>query len=608
MSITAVPNSPIGWSDAHQSALQPKDSRYCQPWGVTPAGVEHDMRFQLRATKTGYDLSEGGAFVPYYTGVTTSAGASQIIDSGAAFATPPAQSQHIAVNTTTGEQTTLDAPPVAGLTALDINDDIFDAGTLGNGYAVVALRLPIGSVLYNGTDETVAFSLFVSENSFIIEDFFPNTTDRFVVEVDIADYAGGVLEVLAGGYPVTFSALDQTAFGTGNGTYSFYGIPSGLDLKIQDTSTESNYTITGIRIYYASVAEVYVYEDGVEIDQINPTQYIHDRALFTVDILSYGIGCYTLYANSVNGLVGSSTFPLQVNPPWLLNNIGPGWAFTAGELVHTVDGPVESDEARYNLQANADINCNYVIYFRLATGSDKPVVYIDLPSTGPLIVSTYFGSVLGDEYYINIYGYNFNDIRFVASETDSVTIEEFNLYKTFYNEPGGYFSPDLTEYVAAFRIAPNFCTIAADVCVKELGKNYVLYESSITNGEFTPVKKKNRWLPASESYTERCFVQSNVRYARTQDDDFESYRDSDGFGRVVFSDPVRLNECQIAPAPEWVHNWMAWAIRNTFKVNGEEYYPLDGNYSPNWQRDSPNASAVFEIAKQDQDIKTTGCD
>jgi len=76
----------------------------------------------------------------------------------------------------------------------------------------------------------------------------------------------------------------------------------------------------------------------------------------------------------------------------------------------------------------------------------------------------------------------------------------------------------------------------------------------------------------------------------------------------VFSDPVRVNECQIAPAPEWVHNWMAWAIRNTFKVNGEEYYPLDGNYSPNWQRDTPNASAVFEIAQQNQNIKTTGCD
>lgn len=564
------------------------------------------MRFQLRATKTGYDLLDGRGLVPYLTGTCTTAGVNQLINTGAAFATPPVVVSSYAVNVDTGQNALINS--IAGATALNIAADIFTVTEVGDAYGLVDLRNIIGSTFPDGVS-SVAFSLETGANAFQIYDAYPNTTNRFVVEVDITDYAGGELVVQHGDGVASFESLDAAYTATSNGTHSFYGIATvGTRLRILDASEEANYTITGIRIYYVSVAEVYVYEDGVEIDQINPTQYIHDRALFTVDILSYGIGCYTLYANSVNGLVGSSTFPLQVNPPWLLNNIGPGWAFTAGELVHTVDGPVESDEARYNLQANADINCNYVIYFRLATGSDKPVVYIDLPSTGPLIVSTYFGSVLGDEYYINIYGYNFNDIRFVASETDSVTIEEFNLYKTFYNEPGGYFSPDLTEYVAAFRIAPNFCTIAADVCVKELGKNYVLYESSITNGEFTPVKKKNRWLPASESYTERCFVQSNVRYARTQDDDFESYRDSDGFGRVVFSDPVRVNECQIAPAPEWVHNWMAWAIRNTFKVNGEEYYPLDGNYSPNWQRDTPNASAVFEIAQQNQNIKTTGCD
>jgi len=604
MSITAVPNSPIGWSDAHQSALQPKDSRYCQPWGVTPAGVEHDMRFQLQFSKVGYNLYPDYPQV-LFTGNTTSVGSFQLIDSGANFTSPPIQAGTLAVNVDTEEQTY--ATGLGGTTAINTNDDIFDSGTSGDEYKVFNLIL-LGSVSYNFDNNNVDFAPNNTANTLVIDNFFPNTTDRFAVEIEIENYAGGELTLSTGSYPGSPTAFDSVFSAQGNGTFTFFGIPAGFDLFLLDSTGEANYTITAIRIYYAAKPEVFVYEESTEIDQIDPTEYIHNRALFTVDILSYGIGCYTLYANSVNGLVGSSTFPLQVNPPWLLNNIGPGWAFTAGELVHTVDGPVESDEARYNLQANADINCNYVIYFRLATGSDKPVVYIDLPSTGPLIVSTYFGSVLGDEYYINIYGYNFNDIRFVASETDSVTIEEFNLYKTFYNEPGGYFSPDLTEYVAAFRIAPNFCTIAADVCVKELGKNYVLYESSITNGEFTPVKKKNRWLPASESYTERCFVQSNVRYARTQDDDFESYRDSDGFGRVVFSDPVRLNECQIAPAPEWVHNWMAWAIRNTFKVNGEEYYPLDGNYSPNWQRDSPNASAVFEIAKQDQDIKTTGCD
>jgi len=606
MSITAVPNSPIGWSDSAQTALQPKDSRYCQPWGVTAEGVEHDMNFQLQFGKVGYDISGGGALVPYYTGNTTSVGASQIIDSGASFASPPALSQHIAVNTDTGDQTTLNSPPVAGLTALDINDDIFGAGTSGDGYAVVAIRLPAGNVLYNGTDETISFSPNISENSFIIEDFFPNITNRFAVEVDIEDYSGGSLQVLAGSYPVTFTVLDDKVNGQKNGTISFYGIPSGADLQIRDVSQESNYTIAGIRIYYVSRPEVFVYQDGLEIDEIDPTSYIHNRALFTVDILSYGIGCYVLYANNVNGIIGRVNFPDQASA-WYLMNVGTGWAFVADELVHTAGGAVGTNIASYEVIGKERRDCNYVIYFKLAVGSDVPSVSI-FTGSETVNVSSYLVGATGPNYYINIFGYNIDIVTFSATEVDNVTIEQFNIYNTFYNEEGGYFSPNLTEEVTQLRVAPNFCTPHAFVCVKDLNKSNVLYESSITNDAATAVKKKDRWLPASSTYTERCFVQSNVRFARYQDDQFEAYRDSEGTNRIVYSDRVKVQECQIAPVPVWVHDWMTWAIRNDFEVNGVAYYPIEGSYSPNWQRDTPNAPAVFEIAAQGQDIKTTGCD
>ena len=558
------------------------------------------MRFQLQFSKVGYNLYPDYPQV-LFTGNTTSVGSFQLIDSGANFTSPPIQAGTLAVNVDTEEQTY--ATGLGGTTAINTNDDIFDSGTSGDEYKVFNLIL-LGSVSYNFDNNNVDFAPNNTANTLVIDNFFPNTTDRFAVEIEIENYAGGELTLSTGSYPGSPTAFDSVFSAQGNGTFTFFGIPAGFDLFLLDSTGEANYTITAIRIYYAAKPEVFVYEESTEIDQIDPTEYIHNRALFTVDILSYGIGCYTLYANSVNGLVGSSTFPLQVNPPWTIANAGTGWSFVANELVHTAAGGVGTNTATYVFEEILDGRCNYVIEFNISSG-DIPQVFLVTPAFD-LNVSAYLTTGTN---YINVYGMVTTGVRFELTEVDGTAIDSFNVYNTFYNEIGIYASPStgLVE-LTAFRVAPDFCTPQAFVCLPSSADGFVLYSSTITNDSASPVKKKDRWLPASADYTEYVWLPSNVRFGRYQDDDFETYRDSNGRGRLVYSDRVKVQECQIAPVPVWVHDWMSWATRNTFEVNGVEYYLIDGNYSPNWQRDSPNASAIFEIAKQNQDIKTTGCD
>jgi len=600
-------SSPIGWSDPFRSSVQPNQSRYCQPWDNNPDGPCKAIVFQLEFRKVGYDILEGNALVPYYTGNTTAVGVDQLIDSGAAFAAPPVLSAHIVVNNTDTTQST--ATGTVSATSIDTNDDIFGAGTSGDAYAVVALRLPVGNVLYNGYTDSLRFSPFVGSNSVIIEDAFPNTTNRFVVEVDIEDYFGGDLTIVAGSYPVTFSVFDNTISGAkGNGTFSFYGVPSGVDLQLLDTSTESNYVITGVRVYYIARPEVVVYDGPTVIQVDTPNSYIHNFVSVTkLNPCDYADGCYQLYANNVNGLVGSVNFPQQSPPSWTITNLGTGWAFVANELVHTSGGGVGTNKASYKIYDTTSKDCNYVIFFSLDAAGDKPSVFIKLIDGTFVDVSAYISATAGPNYYINITGYNFLAVEFRGTEIDNITIESFNIYDTYYNQIGGYFTPSGNSEVAAFRIAPTFCTPVAELCVKDLGDEYILFRSEITNTGDIPAKKSGRWITAGATYTESLYVRSNVRFARYQDEDYDIYRNALGDGVVVYSDRVEVYECQVAAAPQWLHSWMSWAVRNAFTINGKAFYAPSGEYSPSWSRRSPDASAVFDVIEQSQNTKTTLC-
>ena len=600
--ITAVPNSPVGWSDQDQMKTQPRESDYCQPWKE-----DETMRFQLQFSKVGYDILEGEAFAPDYEGNSTSVGSSQLIDSGANFG---ATTGFTVYNVTAGTST--ESLGTASATSINLDDDIFGSGTSGDEYKVVNI-FTAGNSLYDPVTETISFSPTVGQNLILLENFFPNTaSNRFAVEVDIEDYQGGELKLETATSLTKVGDFDAVYSAIGNGTWAFFDVPASTaaNLRIVDYTEEASYTITGVRVYYVARPEVKVFDGQDEIDDIDPVaaDYFHNRAIFEIPF-DYGEGCFDLYANNFNGLVGRSNFPLDY--PWVITNTGTGWAIVANELIHTSGGAVGTNEAYYPFTETTDPDCNYVVYFRF-TSTDKPGLSL-VTAAGDIALDAYFGSEAGPAVYVNFTGYAATGIKFSAPETDDVTLDAFNVYNTFYNNKGGYFSPSgnslLAVYASPFaRIAPVFCTPTAKVCVKELSNLYIEYESTISNTSTDPVKKKDRWIPDLSTYSEKCYVQSNVRFARYQDEDFENYRDSVGRVRLVYSDRVKVKECQISPVPVWFHDWMTWAIRNTFTVNGVEYYPIEGSYSPDWSRRSPNAPAVFDIAEQDQNIKTTGCD
>jgi len=108
---------------------------------------------------------------------------------------------------------------------------------------------------------------------------------------------------------------------------------------------------------------------------------------------------------------------------------------------------------------------------------------------------------------------------------------------------------------------------------------------------------------------EKMYIGANIRFARYDDPDGEAYRDSTGRSSVVFSDRIKIQECQLAPVPVWVHDWLTWALRTIYTVDGVELYPYElGSYSPNWDKRTASAPVVFDLAEQDQDIKSTSCD
>ena len=576
-------------------------STYCQPW---PNGRRQDV--QLEFGKTGYDFLSGEAIEPLYTGETTTVGSSQIIDSGANFTSPPIAGGMLVANINTAQTSKVDS--VASATAVNIEDDIFGSGTLGNTYVISRVRSISGNTTYTfaGGEYAVNISPSILGSLLVLEDVFPNTTNRFWVEIDFENYVSGNPVVKTGNYPGVTTQLDGAAPSvTGNGTYKFIGIPTGADLVIEDLSEDCLYSITGIRIYYIERPQILIYEGSVLEDTIDPVLYLHDRANFQLP-WDYGNGCYGVYVDNFNGLIGRSNFPNAEG--WTFDNVSNGWGFDGNTLVHVPDVGVGTNTATYELGFTTDPNCNYVIYLNIQAPDEPPleVPTIELiTASGDIVVSTYIDS--SGNSYINVWGYEFSAIRFSMPLDESVTINFFNIYNTYYQQIGGYFYPDTNEELTEFRIAPNYCTPNAGVCVQETVCEYKLFESTIENTDFTPRMLNNRMVDAQASWSEVMFLAASVRHGRYDGEGFEGYRDISGRGGIVFSQRKKVVEVQLRAVPQWVHDWVTWAYLNIFEIEEIEYVPVDGSYSPNWSRSSADAPAVFEVYKQDQKTIKTGC-
>jgi hypothetical protein len=601
--LSAVESPPIALGEVVDDCLDCYESDYCQPW---PSGRE--MTFQVQYEKTGYDIL-GDVMEPLEEGVTTTIGSSQIIDGTANFTSPPILVNQLVANTDTDLGSKVDT--VASTTSVDIDDDIFGTGTLGDGYAISQVRSITGNVLYKKIG--AEFQIEVSPTAIIDVDLvvmsaFPNTINRFVVEIDVANYVSGNFTVQSGSYPSTWSFFgEQQDTITGNGTYVYAGTPSNTALRIVDTTEQSRYTITGIRVYYTQRPEIIIYdEDGVEVQDYDPTEYIRNRANFEVD-WDFTEGCYRVYLDNFNGLVGRSNFPNSEG--WVFTNVNAnGWSISANKLIHVTGVNPGTDTAVWTLPEPAIADCHYVIYVNLVAPDSPPLeiptISIVTPD-GDVAVSGYI-STSGNNY-INIYGYDFTAIKFSMPTDEAVSIGFFNVYNTYYLRPGGYYTPDGNESISAFQLAEDSCAPVAYVCVQTLDCDHLLFESTIENTDVNPRMINNRLIAAESTYYESMFVRASIRNARYETDGFQAYRTPEGRGRVVYGQRKKIKEVQLAAVPTWVHDWMTWAILNDFSIDNTEYVPVDGSYSPDWGRLSADASAVFEVYSQDQKVIKKGC-
>jgi len=597
--ITPTDSSPVPFSNDHYDRLNCIISDYSMPWLALK-----EMVFQVKFEKVGFDIKSGAAIESIESGNTDLVGSFQLIDTTANFTNPPISIGDLVVNASTGQSSYV---TIVSTTAITTSGDIFGSGTLGDEYRIYSIQLVLNNITW-GQSGFQFSPAAAAENSLVIENFYPNTTNRFVVEVDIENYSGGALQVMGGTAPVSFSMLGESPNANSNGTWSFYGIPVGLDLKLIDLSGESDYTLTGLRIYYVARAVLDIYSGETLVDSISPSFNAHDRSTFKLG-MDYELGCYQFYLNNFNGLVGRINFQIQSDPPWSIDNVGTGWAFVANQLVHTSGGAVGTNKAAYLIDENfftTTKSCNYVIFFTLEPLVDKPSVFI-LTNNGEIDVSDYIPPSAGPSYYINIKGYEITGVEFRSTEIDNVTVKSFNIYNTYYNKAGGYFTPSGKELLSSDRIAPFFCTPFANIDLLDDMSEYVLLTGEIVN-DFIIKETLSRWLDTDEVYKEQYYVIANLRFPDYQDDSFDLSRNDFGNNKLLNSDRIIIYELQGRPVPQQVIDWITWAIRTKdFRINAKQYVSNSGSLSPNWDRFSSLGGFIIDVFEQNKILKIEKC-
>lgn len=540
------------------------------------------MRFQVVAGKIGQNIIDD-PLVPYLTGQTTSDGSSTLVDAGASFASPPIYADHLVVNVTAGEQT--NTASIASGTTLNIDDDIFGTGTSGNTYQILVLKGVTGLIDYNPATDDLTFNPRAGGNNFFaLEDVFPVLSTRYAVEVDIEDYEGGLLEVEDGTYGGVFTPLGTSPKANGNGTWTFYGIPTANDVQFIDRSGESSYTITGIRIYETSQVKWYLTDSEFTTEFANgtpaSTKYFHDRCLVEITPSvadgKYGIQIEDTLLTINGGYIRNTAFAGNEDFGWTITNTGTGWAIASNRLEHTAGGSVGTNYAEVELRKTTSASCNYRISADVTgdsatvEGKDADGNYTTLGTLSTTLTFT---------------GGAYTHLRFSLTEVDTGTLDNVVLETV-------QICPDLESY---------------PICIADsLDASFLEFLATVP-GPSTTSRVLDRWIQLNNDYTEKMYIGANIRFARYEDPDGEQYRDSDGRSTIVFSERLKVHECQIAPVPVWVHDWITWALRSTLTIDAVEFYPFDLGYSPNWDKRTANAPVVFDVAEQEQGLRKTLC-
>jgi hypothetical protein len=575
MAITQVRNSPIGWREQQESEWTQCENTYSQAWIN-----EETMRFQVVVPKLGANILTDDPLTPYLSGTTTADGSSSLTDSGASFLSDPISTDHLVVNVDEETQTLVNTVVSDAVVSLD--DDIFGTGTSGDAYEFLAITGLTGNVSYDAGDNVLIWTPDTITERIVLEDVFPTTSDRYVVEVDIEDYTGGSLFVRTGTYGGAFEESDSPR-AKASGTFSFYMVPLGNDLELRDASNEANYKVTGIRIYETSIVKWYLTDSDfdTEFDSGIPlsSAYKHDRCqvVITPDVVDgeYAIQIEDRVLTTEGGYIANYQFSASSSFGWTLTNTGTGWDISANQLNHTAGGGVGTNYAEVELRATTNADCAYRITADIT--SDSPTVegkdadgnYTTLGTLATTLTFT---------------GGAYTHIRLSLTEVDTGTVDNIKVEPVLT-------CPDLESY---------------PICIAEtLDESFLEFRGIVDFSRGGGFLLDRRAFIGN--YTERMWIGANIRFGRYEDPEGEQYRDANGRSTLVYSDRIKVYECQVAPVPSWVHDWITWALRGVFEVDRVEMYPYDLNYGPNWDKRTGNAPVIFDLAEQDVLLQKTLC-
>lgn len=535
----------------------------------------------VETTDDEVELQNDGTFSYAVTGINDSTGAFKLIDSTADFITDAVTTEMWVRNTDTDFSTKVVS--IDNLTTLTLEDDIFPSSAAN--YAIT----------YYDMDGVMAMNVNVMEKGTGGVGYFRQevlTHGQFYqVSIDITSFEsyalGSQISLKIGGNTVMIIDDVQS---DATGTKTFYGVADGTDSLAVEIYADANLSATfaNFKIYQSSNIVFFIL--NCEDDEIVYASEFSDiiqtgtnQLKLSVDWANVGDGytcnngCYYI------GGVADVGIPINLMLERFNNNnfdsatdwvLGAGWSITSGSAVVVAGGAPRVLEQN-NLANNFSSGLSYTIMFQLSAYTSGNATLELFNGTTLIYSSGFFSAQPSGLFTINtgILTDNCDVMKFTSTANANYAIT----YITAYIDID--FS-DVGLRTDCFKVAESHeCT------VKLSGTNL----DNAFGINF-----------ASNFYNPFVRVQGQLR-TPTYEDDSEVEEDSLGVNRMIYFNSNKIYTLHLYQLPEYLHDFIRLLKGyDTFLIDGEQYFPTDKGYKPDWVVES---NKVLDLANVEFNVK-----
>lgn len=539
----------------------------------------------VETTDDEVEIQNDGTFSYAVSGTNTSTGAFKLIDSTADFITDAVTTEMWVRNTDTDFSTKVVA--IDNLTTLTLEDDIFPSSAAN--YAIT----------YYDMDGVMAMNVSVMEKGTGGVGYFRQevlTHGQFYqVSIDITSFEsyalGSQISLKIGGNTVMIIDDVQS---DATGTKTFYGVADGTDSLAVEIYADANLSATfaNFKIYQSSNIVFFIL--NCEDDEI-------------------------VYASEFSDIIQTGTNQLKLSVDWA--NVGDGYTCNNGCYyiggVADVGIPINLMLERFN-NNNFDSATDWVLGSAWTIGTY-------LGSTVATVNGVGVSSILEQNNLANNFSSGLSytiTIQVVNYTRGTATLKLFNGATEVFDagsftlQPDGYYTVTtgiLTQNCDIIKIESSpFASFSIDVISAVIDVDFSnnglrtdcfkIAESHECTVKLSGTNLDNAFGInfASNFYNPFVRVQGQLR-TPTYEDDSEVEEDSLGVNRMIYFNSNKIYTLHLYQLPEYLHDFIRLLKGyDTFLIDGEQYFPTDKGYKPDWVVES---NKVLDLANVEFNVK-----